>query len=78
MSKLWTVILAMLRAYFSKPTEEDLQDELNRLEDEIDKKKIAIDAAMFAGDMGRYHKFYGEWVRLCVKANRLRKRIKKD
>ena len=78
MSKWLTVVLAMVRAYFSTPKKEDLQDELDKLKAKIAAKKVAVENAMLADDMPRYHKFYGEWLQLCKKANRLRKRLKKN
>ena len=78
MSKLWTVILAMIRAYFSKPRKEDLADELDKLEEQIAAKKQSVENAMLADDMPCYHKYYGEWLQLCKQRNKVCRRLKKN
>lgn len=78
MSKLWTVILAMLRAYFSKPPKEDLEKELYELNNKIEKKRLAMSDALNSGFSEHFHVLRREWMQLCKRAGNIRRRLKKD
>ena len=75
MKKLLLLIRFLVALFVPK---EDLQDDLDKLDAKIRKKKKAMSDAMLFGDTELYHKFRAEWLQLCREYGRLRDRLPKD
>jgi len=73
--KLLKLIIALILKFLLRPKKEDLQHELDKIEEQIAKKRQSMEDAKMAGFSGHYHALYNEWRVLCAKKNRLCKRL---
>ena len=69
--KLLKLILALILNFLSRPSEESL----DVLEEQVEKKRQAMSNALNAGFDEHFHVLREQWLRLCKKRNRLRKRL---
>jgi len=68
-----TAIVCIFRA---QPTNQDkLREQIDELESKIENKRQAMSDALNAGFDDHFHALRREWLQLCGKRNRLRKRL---
>ena len=75
MKKILLLIRFLVALFVPK---EDLQDELDKLDAKIRKKKKAMSDAMLFGDDDLSNRLRAEWLQLCRQYGRLRDRLPKD
>jgi len=69
--KYLRIIIALILKFLLRPKKEDLQHELDKIEEQIAKKRQSMEDAKMAGFNEHYHFLYKQWRVLCKKKNRL-------
>jgi len=68
-----TAIVCIFRA---QPTNQDkLREQIDELDEQIEKKRQAMSDALSIDFIEHFHILRREWLQLCKKRNRLRKRL---
>ena len=79
LTAITAVALMVVYIWKARPSKTDkLQERIDDLDKQIAHKRQAISDALAAGNESRYSIFYAQWLKLCRKRNRLRKRLPED
>ena len=72
------LLIKFIIALFKPDKTDKLLDEMEDLNEVIQKKRQSMSDALLAGNVVLFHKYESEWLRLCKKRGNLRRRLPKN